>query len=483
MSGITAVLNSARNALLAQQVAMEVTSQNIANVNTLGYSRQRALLESMATSTAARVKVGYGVQVDSVFQYVDGFTERAIQAKTTAFDEYDAKAGILSHIEAIFNETSDQGLASVMNEFWKAWQDVASDPGGIPERTALIEKGQILVRRFNSMSDDLTQIRQSMNTKIGATVAEINTAIKGIADLNEKIVYAESGGATANDLRDQRRVLLQELSSSIGTTSLEDPNGSIKVLTTDGLLLVDGNDSWGFEQDQDEVYYNHIQSDVSDRIHGGKMEAWLDLRDETLPQYLANLDELAGTFIAEVNALHTAGFDLSGNTGNTFFEDFLAAPQTPNPGDYSQAAAYIRLSDDILNHPENIAAGGTSGDPGDNETALEILALQTDDTVQIRKWVIENRGATLSSSLQTQTMDDYYGTLTGDLGVLVAENNQDRTFAESMLESLDRVRESVSGVNIDEEMTELIKIQRAYEAASKLVTIADEMLQSILEIR
>ncbi len=151
-----------------------------------------------------------------------------------------------------------------------------------------------------------------------------------------------------------------------------------------------------------EIYYNHVQSDVSGRIHGGKMEAWLDLRDETVPQYLANLDELAGTFISEVNALHTTGYDLSGDTGNTFFEDFLAAPLTPNSGDYSQAASYIRLSDDILNHPETIAAGGTSGDPGDSEMALQILALQTDDTVQIRKWVIEDRGATRSSSLQIQ---------------------------------------------------------------------------------
>ncbi len=251
MSGITAVLNTARNALLAQQVAMEVSSQNIANVNTLGYSRQRALLESRATHTAARIKVGYGVGVDSVYQYVDEYTERAIQTKTSAFEEYDAKAGILSHLEAIFNETTDQGLSSVMNQFWTAWQDVANNPGSLPERTALIEKAQILVKQFNSMSNDLNQIQQSMNTNIQSTIAEINTAIKGLAELNEKIVYAESNGTTANDLRDQRRVVLKDLSSLIGVTSLEDPNGSIKVLTTDGLLLVDGNESWGFEQDHD----------------------------------------------------------------------------------------------------------------------------------------------------------------------------------------------------------------------------------------
>lgn len=483
MSGISGILNIARNAFLAQQVAMEVTSQNIANVNTLGYSRQRAVLESMGTPSAHRLKLGLGVEVGSVIQYVDQFTNRAINTKTASAGEYDAKAAILSHLEAIFNETSDQGLGAVMNEFWKAWQDVANDPGGIAERTALIERAQTLTNQFNAMSNDLNQIKQSMNTNIKATINEVNSAIKGIAELNEKIVYAESGQGTANDLRDQRRILLEKLSSLIGTTYLEDGNGSMKVLTTDGLLLVDGNESWGFEQDLNNIYWNNIPSDVSGRIHGGKMGAWLDVRDEIVPKYMADLDELAGTFISEVNVLHRAGFNLSGDDDNYFFEDFKTAPQTPNSGDYSQAAAFIKLSADVLNHPENIAAGGTSGEPGDNENAMRILALQTDDTIQIRKWVFENRGANRSSSLQTETLDDYYRTLTGELGILIGDNTQNGAFAASMLENLDSVRESISGVNLDEEMMELMKTQRAYEAASKLVSIADEMLQTILDLR
>jgi flagellar hook-associated protein 1 FlgK len=202
-----------------------------------------------------------------------------------------------------------------------------------------------------------------------------------------------------------------------------------------------------------------------------------------VPKYMADLDELAGTFISEVNALHRAGFNLSGDDDNYFFEDFKTAPQTPNSGDYSQAAAYIKLSADVLNHPENIAAGGTSGEPGDNENAMRILALQTDDTIQIRKWVFENRGANRSSSLQTETLDDYYRTLTGELGILIGDNTQNGAFAASMLENLDSVRESISGVNLDEEMMELMKTQRAYEAAGKLVSIADEMLRTILDLR
>jgi len=333
------------------------------------------------------------------------------------------------------------------------------------------------------MSNDLTQIKKNMNTNIKASIDEINKTIDGIAELNEKIIYAESSDTTANDLRDQRRILLEKLAGLIGTTSLEDRDGSVRVLTSDGLLLVDGNQSYGFTQDHDNIYWNNVTSDVSQRITGGEMGAWLDIRDEIVPQYLANLDEIAGTFIQEVNALHTAGYTLSGETGKYFFADFNVAPEIPNSGDYSGAAAYIRLSDDIKGNPENIAAGGVSGDPGDNENALQILALQTDDTLQIRKWTYENRGADRTSSLQTETLDEYYKTLTGELGILIGGNQQNLEFTQTLLQDLDDVRESVSGVNLDEEMMDLIKTQRAYEAAGKLVSIADQMLETLLSIK
>jgi len=483
MPGIGGIFNTAKNAMVAQQIAMEVTSQNIANVNTKGYSRQRAVFESLGAYTASRIKIGYGVEIDSVIQYVDEYTNRAINQRTSSSAEYEAKATVLSRLETVFNEASDQNLGKIINEFWKAWQDLANNPGSIPERTALVEKAEILTHQFNAMSSDLNQVKEDMNSNIYDTVSELSRAIDGIADLNQKIVTAESSHTTANDLRDERRILLEKLSTLIGTTYLEDENGSLKVLTTDGFLLVDGNQSWGFQLDGDQIYWNNIESDVSGRIHGGKMGAWLDLRDDIVPGYLANLDELAGAFMEQVNALHTAGYTLSGETGKFFFEDFNTAPETPNTGDYSQAAAYIRLSADVAGHPENIAGGGMTGDPGDNENALRIAALQTDDSIQVRMWNYADRGTDRTSSLQTETLDDYYRSLTGQLGFLVGDNTQKGSFSQAMLADLDRVRESVSGVNLDEEMAELIQLQRAYEAAAKLVGIADQMLADILQLR
>jgi len=193
---------------------------------------------------------------------------------------------------------------------------------------------------------------------------------------------------------------------------------------------------------------------------------------------------LAGSFIREVNGLHRQGYTLSGETGKLFFEDFKTDPEIPNVTDFTGAAAYIRLSSDVKGTPANIAVGGTSGDPGDNENGIRILSLQTDETIQVKKWSYKDRtGGFISSTLQVGTMEDYYRSLSGEVGMLVDEFSQNKDFDRAMIDQLTELKDSVSGVNLDEEMAELIKIQQAHEAAAKLVTFADEMLQSVLQMR
>ncbi|MCX5915577.1 MAG: flagellar hook-associated protein FlgK [Deltaproteobacteria bacterium] len=483
MSGLSAILNIAQGAMNATQMAMQVISHNIANVNTPGYTRQKAVVQTQAPLDLNRLKIGTGVLVDSVTQCFDRFTTRAIHEKTSSLKDYESKALVLSSVEASWNETEESSLSQTLDEFWNAWQDLASNPGGTAERTALLEKAKILTGKFNSLSQELGQTAQNLNTNIQMGVEEVNRLAGQIAKLNEQIGAAEGSQTTANDLRDQRNQLLEELSGWVGITYLEQDNGSVTVLTREGLLLVNGHESWDLSAAGDSIYYNGIENDVSDRLTGGKIGGWLDLRDETLPQYRANLDEMAGTLIQGVNNLHRAGYTLSGGTGMNFFEDFQTAPGVPNPGDYSGAAAYISLSSDVLGSPENIAAGGASGAPGDNGNALSIAALQTDGSLNIRKWTITDRGETTSSRLQTGTLDDYYQSLIGELGILAEETNENQDSTQSLLDSLAKVRDSVSGVNLDEELTEMMKVQHAYEAASKVIAATDQMMQTLLDMR
>ncbi len=483
MSGIRNVIDIAKGALLANQKAITVTSHNIANINTPGYTRQRMILEANPPYFANRLKVGMGVKAESVVQYVDQFINRNLHQKTSLLKEYETKASVLAQLETIFNETNEQGLVRAMNEFWNAWQDVTGNPGGFSERTALLAKGEILTRRFQSMAESLHQVKKEMNTNLKLSIQEVNRLVKQIAALNEKIVFAESDQTAANDLRDQRANHIEQLSGLMGNIYLTDRHGALTVMNEDGMILVDGNHYWELSLNGSAIYWNGIASDISQKFQKGKIGAWLDLRDEIIPQYIANLDELAGSLIREVNALHLSGYALSGETGKYFFENLKTAPDTPNASDFSGAASYIRLSSDVKGIPSNIAAGGRSGAPGDNENAMRILSIQTDGSIQIRKWDFDRRGAAVSNTVQTETLDDYYRMLVGEIGVLTDETAENQEFTQALLDHLSALRDSVSGVNLDEEMIELMKVQRAHEAASKLVTIADEMLQSLLEMR
>jgi flagellar hook-associated protein 1 FlgK len=484
MGGINAIMNIARGALQANQIAMEVVSHNIANVNTPGYTRQSAVLESASPVSINQLKIGTGVQVGSVAQASDPYTTRAIQQNTSSLNEYQTEASVLSQLESLFNETGNSTLSNAMNEFWNGWQDVANNPGGTVERTALLEKANILTQKFNSMSNDLTQTKKDMNTNLQMGIEKVNELTGKIADLNDKIVAAEADKIPANDLRDQRNSLLGELSSWLGNVSVEQGNGSVTVLTQGGNLLVDGNNHWDLQQSGNNIYYNNVPNDISKNLTGGQIGGWLDIQDEVVPQYQANLDELAGTLIRQVNALHSTGYTLSGQTGKKFFDN----SQVPISGDNMGASGYIQLSTDVLDNPANIAAGSIppaapgGSSPGDNENALKIVALQTDSSIQIRKWTISDRGTSTSNSPQTETTDDYYRTLVGEIGTTTEAANENQSFVQSTLDNLQNVRDSVSGVNLDEELTELLKIQRAYEASSKIISIADEMLQSLLQM-
>jgi flagellar hook-associated protein 1 len=483
MSGISLVLNIAKKALQTQQIAMEVMSHNVANVNTPGYTRQSPVIETESPYNQGLLKIGMGVRVESVTQAVDNYTTRSIHQNISDLKEYETKTSVLSQLETIFNEATDQGLSQMMNDFWSAWQDLANNPGGMAERTALLEKSESLCSYFHTMSNDLNQIANNLNTSLGTALQDVNQISEKIAALNDKIVAAESSGTPANDLRDERTNLLKELSGYIGNVYLEDENGSVTVMTTDGTALVSGNHHWELTQVGNNIYWNNIPKDISKNLTGGKIGGWLDLRDEVVPQYLANLDEIAGTLIQEVNTLHLTGYTLAGETNKYFFRNFQTTPNTPNTTDYGGAAAYITLSDDVKGIPANIAAGGQSGDPGDNENVLNIVGIQNDASIQIRKWTYDDRGASQTSALQTETIDEYYQVLTGDLGILSEDFSRKQDFTQSLVSHLEELRDSVSGVNIDEEMIELLKIQRAHQAASKIVSAADDLLKSILDMR
>jgi flagellar hook-associated protein 1 len=484
MSGISLALNIARGALMAQQRGIDVTGHNIANVNTPGYTRQRLILEASAVDMTNRLKVGYGVGADTVIQNFDRLATKSIHRETSILSKYKSDSSVLGALQATFNEEAGSGLSAVLDGFWNAWQDLSDNPGGNPERMALLEKGRMLSERFHGSRDQLVQMQGEMNNNIGMALDQVNTITGQIAILNERIVSDEAIGTSANDFRDERNTLLEKLSGFVEIAYIEDNRGSMLVFTGNGTSLVNGNQASTLRMDGNQIVWNDLPYDISRQLEGGQIGAWLDLRDETLPEYLANLDELAGSLIYQVNRLHFGGYGKDGSTGNTFF--------IPNPGDdyalstpggsFAGAAASISVSGDVDQHPDLIAAGGAPGEPGNNGNALAIQTLQ-DGEIEIRKWTYRARGSDVSAQDQTSTMDEYYTVLVGDVGLLGEENNQSIDFHQTLLDQMNDVRDSISGVNLDEEMINLIQYQHAFGAASKLVTTADQMLQDLLQLR
>ena len=579
MSGITMLMNIARGALAAQQMGLDVAGHNVANVNTPGYTRQNLVLETSEETPLSRLKLGYGVTVNSVTQAFDRFTTSNINQKTSSLSDYETQKATLDYVQGLFNEATGNGLNKDMMEFWNAWQDLANNPGGIPERTALLEKAQNMVEGFQGMREGLKKTQDEMNVNLKSGIDQINTLDEQIAKLNERIVESEAIGTKANDLRDQRNNLLNQLSQMTDITYIENDDGALTVLTKSGTGLVDGNLYWTLSQEGNSIYWNNIQTDMSQQLTGGKMGAYLDLRDNILPQYMANLDQLAGTMIQQVNNLHYNGYTIDGLTHKYFFDPIRfnaaltngtwtgtsaaavggayastapagtfqftvtspsgtvgtdaitlgwtgpggtsgtvtlagAGPGAYVPGtmvnvsqglqislgagtvvngntfsiavtpNFTDAAKTIALHSDVADTPSNIAASQSSdpAETGNNQDALAIQALQ-DQHLNISKWTYQDRGGVQLSANQSGTMGDYYNILVGDIGQLDKEAGQSQDLNQTLINQLTQLRDSVSGVSLDEEMVNMMKYQYAYIAASKLVNASDQLLQVVLSMR
>jgi len=253
MSGISMLLNIAQGALLAQQEGLDVTGNNIANVNTPGYTRQELVLQSSEEPPLSGLKLGDGVIAESVTQAFDTFTTKNINQTTSSLSEYTTEKSVLDSVQTLFNETTGNGLSQDMADFWNAWQDLSNNPGGTAERTALLDKAQNMTLEFQRIGNGLTQTENEMNPNIKMGITQINNLDEQIANLNQQIVQAETNGTKANDLRDQRSNLIQELSQLTDISYSEQSNGAVTVSTKSGIALVDGDLSWTLSQQGDSI--------------------------------------------------------------------------------------------------------------------------------------------------------------------------------------------------------------------------------------
>ena len=371
--GITSVLNIAKNAMLASQFAIQVTSNNIANVNTEGYSRQVADVKEGSLVPSEFGLLGTGVKVEGLITYYDKFLETAIANKNTDLEQQSAEATYFSRVETILNE-DNSNLAANITEFFNAWQALSADPTSYAARSSVATKGENLSRTFNNLYNDLNALQKELDNSVESEVGEINRLTAGIADLNEKIVALGSTNREDADYINVRAQLLKELSGKINITSFEDQAGGLTVQTANGKTLVDRSTTWKLSTEQDPAAgFRTIAwddgsgnlTDITDEISGGKIRALVDMRDKYLENgFIKDLDELAKTIVTEVNVNHTSGYNQNGTTGIVFFREI---------GD--NFARDMQLSAEVEKDVGNIAAASTSGETTGNDMALKIASL------------------------------------------------------------------------------------------------------------
>lgn len=461
---ILSTLSIGAQALKAQQLAIQTTGHNLANVATPGFSRQRVNLASAYPSFEGGVFLGQGVDVTSVARLVDRFAEAELLSLHGGVGYSEAESRALSSLQEIFPLTG--GVNGALSAFFGALSDLANNPAGLTERVSVIGKARALGENLALTRQTLTSLQQNLDDDIASAVERVNLLTRQIAGLNGQISFTEVGGESANDFRDQRQTLLQELVSHTGATVREDGTGQVNV-TVGGLLLVGGvrfaslsSDSVNGAGLHDVTYHSPDGTAfiATALFPAGKIGSVLNVRDNQVQGFIDRLDQFAKSLVDEANAQHALGFDLNGNTGGNLFNPIAAL---------AGAAGNVQVDTSLAADPRLIAAAAAlSALPGDNRNALALVGLRS----------------TTIPALGGLTLEDHFLALLGDVGSQVESAQAQFDFQQAVLTQTQARRESTSGVNIDEEMIKLIQFQRAFESSSMLIRSADEMYQTLIEM-
>ena len=327
MSGIFSILHLGREALYVSQTGIQVAGNNISNVNTPGYSRQRIVIEEGKTlqSLGGKGLIGTGAVLQNIQSIRDTFLDNQILQQKQTYGMYLTKNNIYEQIEVLFDTAEGTGIDEAMSNFFNAFSDLANSPEGYAERVSVMELGTTMASSFNEMDTYLRQLRSDTNAQIRATVLKVNEITGEVAELNQLIHESETGVQTANDFRDRRSTLLDELSEMIDINYFENDEGQAFVYTDTGRSLVLGSTSYDLRVTADannNNFYNvelHTGSgnyaDISSEITAGSLAAYIEMRDTVLPSVMDKVDQLAAGIINEVNILHSQGYGLDGRNG------------------------------------------------------------------------------------------------------------------------------------------------------------------------
>lgn len=478
-------LNIMSGGLYAQQAALNTVGHNISNANTEGYSRQTV---NLATTTPGQVygrngvnQAGTGVTVASITRARNVFVDRQLIKETSTLSYSQTSSDALSKMEGVFNEPSDTGMQTVLNQFWTSLQTLSTNASDSSARTVVLERGQELVNAVQASAQQMKDNADNINFSVSLDVSNINQITSDISKLNQQIVNTEVNGTDhANDLRDSRDLLVDQLSKLVDVSVSEDNAGNYAIKSA-GVTLVDGSSNTQLDTatTNDSTFgyttTNVVIAGTSTAMNftNGEMKALIDSRDSTtmgIKGYLNKLDTISQFLLQDFNNVHKAGVGTDGSTGVDFFGDNSTTDYNsatpPSPGGW---ISLLKVNPDLSTTTAGLAkiAANTSSSQGNASGDNAILLgnrLKTD----------------VSSTLGGSTLDSYYQSLIGSLGVQSQDAQRQNTNQQMVVDQLTTLRQSTAGVNMDEEMTNMIRYQKGYQAAARVLTAMDEMLDKLI---
>ena len=464
---ISNALTIGKRGLRAAETALAVTAQNIANAVTPGYSRQVVELEAdPPLLDTSGVLLGSGVHVDSVRQAVDPLLDRRLLTAGTARREAGARSGQLGTLAGIVNDVDDPSLATALNGFFDAADALARNPGGLAERQTFLARAGTLTAEVNRRSAAIASLQRAADDRLETGLNEANGLLQQIRDLNTEIVRVEAGDQQANDLRDQRTQALSRLGGLLGVSATEEPNGALTVSASNGVVLVSGTGvvtSLGTQPAAAPGLDGRAVGQLGIVTPGGftalpatyaqgELGALAAVRDGEIADASTALDTFALALRDGVNAIQTDRLarDLDGNATT-------AAPIFDGTG-----AANLAV---VLTDPRRVGAA-LSTELGDNRNALAFADLR----------------GTPQTSLGSLTFAAYLGSQQAIVGEEAARASDTATASDLLHEQVENERLSLSGVNLNEELTNLLKYQRAYQAAARVISVNDGVLEDLMRI-
>jgi flagellar hook-associated protein 1 FlgK len=462
------MMDIGKRSMMNSQTALQTVSHNIANKTTEGYSRQRVDQVTAQPVQDGRLQLGMGSRAAQVSRITNPALDKQLQVEGGKLGYANAHAEVMARVEQVFNEQQNKGINQYVSDFFNSWRELANNPESLTTRTMVKESADALSGDFKRVETQLNDVQKDIDGQVEMHVGEINKMTREIADLNGKVTQAEVQGIPANDQRDRRDLLLKKLNEKIDIKFAEGDNGSVTVSTAGNAMLVTGLDSKDLmvtkdvETNRNQIYFKETPDGmpyvVTDRIRSGALGGILELRDGLIDDLHENINTMAQAIADRVNEAHSEGLDRKSRPGGDFFVLEKGA---------TSIAGGLKVSDEISNDVSRIAAAAHDAAPGDN-TVAHVVA-----NIQYREILDDN----------SSTIDDYYASSIGQVGVLTDRANKSKDTQNSLVAQLGNLRDSVSGVSLDEETVKMIEFQKAFEASARVIKTADEMFDTVLNLK